>query len=73
MRKVDIYDIALNMGTSIQYLQQTYIHATTLMKSDDLVKGQGVYKAIEERKEKEAAAEKAIREALPNEPKQKSI
>jgi integrase len=64
MRKVDIYDIALNMGTSIQYLQSTYIHATTLMKSDDLTKGQGIYKVMEERKQKEAAAEKAIRDAL---------
>ena len=73
MRKVDIYDIALNMGTSIQYLQSTYIHATTLMKSDDLVKGQGVYKAIEERKEKEAAAEKAIRDALPDDKPKQSI
>ena len=73
MRKVDIYDISLNMGTSITYLQNTYIHATTLMKSDDLTKGQGIYKAMEERKEKEAAAEKAIRDALPDEKKQKSI
>ena len=72
MRKVDIYDISLNMGTSITYLQNTYIHATTLMKSDDLTKGQGIYKAMEERKEKEAAAEKAIRDALPDEKKQKS-
>lgn len=71
MRKVDIYDLALNMGTSIQYLQSTYIHATTLMKSDDLTKGQGIYKAMEERKEKEDAAEKAIRDALSKDKKQK--
>ena len=65
MRRMDIYDIALNMGTSIQYLQSTYIHATTLMKADDMTKGQGIYKVLEEKKGKKAAAEKAIREALP--------
>ena len=73
MRKLDIYEIAMNMGTSVYYLEQTYIHTTTMMKKDELTKGQGVYKSIEERKEKEAAAEKAIREALPNEPKQRTL
>ena len=48
MRRVDIYDLSLNMGTSITYLQNTYIHATTLMKADDMTKGQGIYKIIEE-------------------------
>jgi integrase len=48
MRKVDIYDLALNMGTSITYLQNTYIHTTALMKADDMTKGQGIYKLIEE-------------------------
>jgi integrase len=48
MRRVDIYDLALNMGTSIVYLQNTYIHTTTLMKADDMTKGQGIYKLIED-------------------------
>ena len=73
MRKLDIYEIALNMGTSVYYLEQTYIHTTTMMKKDELTKGQGVYKSIEERQAKEAAAEKAIREALPDEPKQRTL
>ena len=73
MRRVDIYDIALNMGTSIQYLQSTYIHATTLMKSDELTKGQGIWKVMEERQEKKAAAEKAIRDALPDDKKRQTL
>ena len=48
MRKVDIYDLSLNMGTSIVYLQNTYIHTTALMKADDMTKGQGIYKIIED-------------------------
>ena len=72
MRRVDIYDIALNMGTSIQYLQSTYIHATTLMKADDITKGQGMYKVLEERKEKRDIAVKAIDSAL-REDNQKQI
>ena len=72
MRRVDIYDIALNMGTSIQYLQSTYIHATTLMKADDITKGQGMYKELEERKEKRDIAVKAIDSAL-REDNQKQI
>lgn len=67
MRKMDIYDIALNMGTSIQFLQSTYIHTTTLMKADDMTKGQGIYQVLEERKEKKQAAENAIRNALNDE------
>ena len=50
MRKMSIYDIALNMGTSIQYLESTYIHSTTLMKADEMTKGQGIYKVLEARK-----------------------
>ena len=70
MRRLDIYDIALNMGTSIQYLQSTYIHATTLMKADDITKGQGIYKVLDERREKRDAAVNAIDAAL-NEGKEK--
>ena len=72
MRRLDIYDIALNMGTSIQYLQSTYIHATTLMKADDITKGQGIYKVLDERREKRDAAVNAIDAALnDNKEKQK--
>jgi hypothetical protein len=69
MRGVDMYDLALNMGTSLVYLQSTYLHITTLMKADGMTKDQGIYKTMKERKSKKAAAEKAIREALPKDPK----
>ena len=64
MRGVDMYDLALNMGTSLTYLQSTYLHITTLMKSDDLTKDQGVYKMVAERKKAREAAEKAVKNAL---------
>ena len=64
LRGVDMYDLALNMGTSLQYLQSTYLHISTLMRSDDLTKDQGIYKAVAARQRKKEAAEKAIREAL---------
>jgi integrase len=54
MRKMSIYDIALNMGTSIQYLESTYIHSTTLMKADEMTKGQGIYKVLEKRRSESA-------------------
>lgn len=69
MRGVDMYDLALNMGTSLVYLQSTYLHITSLMKADGMTKDQGIYKTMKERKNKKAAAEKAIREALPKDPK----
>ena len=69
MRGVDMYDLSLNMGTSLVYLQSTYLHITTLMKADGMTKDQGIYKTMKERKNKKAAAEKAIREALPKDPK----
>ena len=40
-RGVDIYDIALNCGTSINFIEKTYSHITTLMRSKDLTKGLG--------------------------------
>ena len=70
MRGVDMYDLALNMGTSITYLSSTYLHITTLMKADGMAKDQGIYKVMAERETKKAATEKAIREALPQEPKE---
>ena len=73
MRGVDMYDLALNMGTSITYLSSTYLHITTLMKADGMTKDQGIYKVMAERETKKAAAEKAIREALPNNKKEKTL
>ena len=64
MRRVDIYDLAINMGTSIHYIEQTYSHITALMKGDELTKGQGIYKVFEERTKKKEAAELAINKAL---------
>ena len=64
MRKLDIYEIAMNMGTSVYYLEQTYIHTTTMMKKDELTKGQGIYKHLEEQQEKRDAAESAIKDVV---------
>ncbi len=40
-RGVDIYDVALNCGTSLNYIEKTYSHITTLMRSRQLTKGLG--------------------------------
>ena len=40
-RGVDIYDVALNAGTSLNYIEKTYSHITTLMRSRELTKGLG--------------------------------
>lgn len=63
---VNIYDLAINMGTSVQYLQSTYSHLTALMKSEELTAGQGIHKANAERQKKKASAEQAINDALTN-------
>lgn len=47
MRGVSIYDIALNVGTSVHYIEQTYSKVTTLKKSMEITKGQGIHKVIE--------------------------
>ena len=41
MNKVDMHTLALNMGTSITYIEKTYSHLTTLMMSDEITRGQG--------------------------------
>ena len=43
-RGVDIYDIALNCGTSINYIEKTYSHVTVQMRSKDITKGLGVHR-----------------------------
>ena len=40
-RGIDIYDVALNCGTSLTYIEQTYSHITTLMRSKQLTQGLG--------------------------------
>ena len=61
---LDIYNLAVNMGTSVEYIQSTYSHITALMKSEEITKGQGIHKVKEERAKNKATAEKAIEVAL---------
>ena len=49
---VDMYQIALNCGTSLEYIQQTYSHLTTAMKSKEITKGLGMHNMSEESKQK---------------------
>ena len=48
MRGVSIYDVALNLGTSVHYIEQTYSKITALKKSKSITKGQGIHSVIEE-------------------------
>ena len=48
MRGVGIYDLAVNLGTSVFYIERTYSHITAMMKSKELTKGQGYWKVIEQ-------------------------
>ena len=52
MRGVNIYDLAINLGTSVLYIERTYSHITAMMKSKELTAGQGRWNAIEETKPK---------------------
>ena len=47
MRGVDIYDIALNCGTSINYIEKTYSHVSVQMRSKSITKGLGVHRLYE--------------------------
>jgi len=47
MRGVGIYDIAVNLGTSVHYIESTYSKVIATMKSKELTKGQGYYKVLE--------------------------
>lgn len=49
MRGVSIYDLAINLGTSVHYIESTYSKVISSMKSKEITKGQGYYKALEER------------------------
>jgi len=44
MRGVDIYDLSINLGTSVNYIEKTYSHITSMMKSKELTKGQGYWR-----------------------------
>ena len=48
MRGVSIYDIAVNLGTSVHYIEKTYSHITASMRSMEITKGQGFHKVKEE-------------------------
>ena len=58
MRKVDIYTLSLNMGTSISYLTSTYSHITTMMKSEEITQEQGYHKVLAERKRSKEEAQR---------------
>lgn len=47
MRGVSIYDVALNTGTSVHYIEQTYSKITAIKKSQEITKGQGIHGLIE--------------------------
>jgi len=50
MRNVSVYDVAMNAGTSVHYIEKTYAkQLTAMMKQKELTKGQGYWKAIEDR------------------------
>jgi len=48
MRGVAIYDVAVNLGTSVYYIEKTYSKITALKKSTEITKGQGIHKVIED-------------------------
>ena len=47
MRGVSIYDIAVNLGTSVHYIEKTYSHITASMRSMEITKGQGIHQVRE--------------------------
>ena len=64
MRGVSIYDIAVNCGTSVFYIEKTYSKVISTMRSETLTQGQGYHQVLKEREEKRGAAENAIKDAL---------
>jgi len=45
MRNVSVYDVAMNVGTSVHYIEKTYAKTlTAIMKQKELTKGQGIWK-----------------------------
>ena len=52
MRGVSMNDIAINCGTSIKYIEETYSHVTSTMRSKEITKGLGAHTMSEESKRK---------------------
>ena len=50
MRGLSMNDIAMNCGTSIQYIESTYSKVTTEMRASQITKNLGVHSLSEERK-----------------------
>ena len=82
MRGVSVYDVAMNIGTSVHYIEKTYARQlTAMMKQKELTKGQGYWKAIEAREndamtEREAFIASGLDEETDDPrpmPKQKSL
>ena len=46
LRGVDIYDISLNCGVDIGYIQSTYSHVTSDMRGQDITKNLGAHKLV---------------------------
>lgn len=61
---VNIYDLAVNMGTSVQYIQSTYSKLTALMKSEEITTGQGIHKVNAEKSKNKKQIEDAVNNAL---------
>lgn len=50
MRGLSVYDVAMNLGTSVNYIEKTYARQlTSMMRQKELTKSQGYWRAIEER------------------------
>lgn len=50
VRGVSVYDLAMNLGTSVNYIEKTYAkQLTSMMKQAELTKGQGYWKSIEDK------------------------
>ena len=44
MRGVDIYDLSINLGTMVNYIEKTYSHITFYDEDKELTKGLGYWK-----------------------------
>ena len=57
LRNVSVYDVAMNLGTSVHYIEKTYARQlTAVRKQSELTKGQGYWRTFEE-SEKDLGAE----------------
>ena len=51
LRGVDIYDIAQNAGTSVQYIESTYSKVTVDMKAEDITKNLGGHRMLRDERD----------------------